>query len=111
MSRELGGSRLRGVPAPCVCPPLYLIHTTKSPNPITARLSGRFGPFHKGHSMSQKVPQFSPCPGLFAGLFRSPCGVWVIVETMRSGLPWARPLAGVTSATVLRGAYADKTKI
>ncbi len=59
--------------------------------------------------MNQKEPKLLPVPGLLAGMFRSPSGVWVSVQKMNHGLPWARCLHAVTRSTVLRGAYGSKT--
>ena len=67
--------------------PLNLIHRTKPSNPLGMRVSSLLG-----------------------GLFSSPCGVWVHLEKMRSGVVWARPCISVTRATVLGGAYGAKSK-
>lgn len=38
-----------------------------------------------------------------AGLLARPCGAWVHLGRMRSGLPWARPLGAMTRRGVLGG--------
>ena len=74
--------------------PLNLIHTTKPSNPIPARVSADSEGF----------------PGPLAGAFRHPCGVWVSVQRMCSGLPWGRTLGAVSRATVFGGAYGPKSR-